>query len=396
MTTYNSVIKKLSQYVFRRGINYNLDNIENQLTLLNNPHKNLKNVIHIAGTNGKGSTLTYIANALIEAGYKVGTYTSPHIHSYCERICINLKPIPKTKFCNLFNHISKHINTQLTEFEILTIMAIQHFNEKKPDFIILETGLGGRLDATNLIPAILSIITKIDLDHQDILGNTIPNIAKEKAGIIKEKTPVITINQNPKALNEIQKEAEKKKAPITIIKPLKTIPKNYQSQGLFQKQNLALAKAVIKILEEKKLITTNKKTKNKLIIGLKNTIIKGRYTIIKTPNQTTIYDVAHNLAAIKKLVKSLKKDFPNQNPTFILGILKRKNAISVLSYLSKQKINIRLCDFEKGLSFPISDTPKAVINSTTIYNYEPKNIPEIPNEPLVVITGSFYFVSKWL
>jgi len=145
--TYSQTISDLQEKVFKRGVNYNLDNLLNFLDLLGNPHLELNNVIHIAGTNGKGSTMTFIASALKEAGYIIGTFSSPHIHCYTERICLDNEPIPKDIFSTIFNNIRKLSGFDLlTEFEVIMVISILYFIWQQTDFLIYETGLGGRLD----------------------------------------------------------------------------------------------------------------------------------------------------------------------------------------------------------------------------------------------------------
>lgn len=183
------------------GSNYGLSRTEKILELLGNPHKKLK-CIHVAGTNGKGSTTAMIGKILIEAGYNVGMYTSPFIEEFEERIQINEKSILKSDLCEIVTELSKAVDKVValgfdhpTEFEIITCAAFLYFYNKKVDFAIMEVGLGGRLDSTNVIIPLVSVITSISLDHINILGDNLTSIAKEKAGIIKEGIPVITYPQ---------------------------------------------------------------------------------------------------------------------------------------------------------------------------------------------------------
>ena len=190
---YNKAINTLtSQGKFY--INLGLERIEQILNLLNNPQDNLK-CIHVAGTNGKGSVCAIIATVLQNNGTKVGLYTSPHIFEYTERIKINNVEISKEDFAKYVSRVCE-IADNLTEFEILTAAAFKYFYDKKVDYVVLETGLGGRYDATNVCEDTLSIITSISLDHTDRLGNTYEQIAYEKAGIIKENSTVITATYN--------------------------------------------------------------------------------------------------------------------------------------------------------------------------------------------------------
>ncbi|MCP4051095.1 MAG: hypothetical protein GY730_10365 [bacterium] len=393
MLNYQQTINKLVKYSSTRGINYNLNNLFLVLNKIGNPQHNLTNVIHIAGTNGKGSTLTYIAAVLKEAGFKTGTFTSPHITDYTERLCINFKAISKNSFCLLFNEVMRHTtaNIRLTEFEMLTIMSILYFKKNNPDFIIYEAGLGGRLDTTNIFNPVLSIITKVDLDHQNILGRNLSSIAKEKAGIIKAGVPVITIKQNARVLKVISNTALQKDAPLTIISPLKKIPETYNLKGDFQAGNLALAKSAVKYLAN---IFPALASKDLVSSGLQKAYIKGRYSKVIKGHQTIIVDSAHNPAAVRMLIKSLKKDFPDKKVSFLVGFLRRKKVFEMLNILIRYSSSIYYCPFEPALCYPFSkltyDKKRA-----TVYEYDPRLFPELPDEKILVITGSIYFISNF-
>lgn len=218
----NRTIDLLSQKVFRRGIKYDLTNMQKALSELRHPEKGLPNPIHVAGTNGKGSTVGMLSKSLMDNGARVGSFTSPHIRSYCERICINQTPISQDRFDQYFNQVMAiDVYDELTEFEVLTLMALLVFKDSQPDYTCIEVGLGGRLDATNIISPILSIITKIGWDHADILGSTLSEIASEKAGIIKPNVPVLTPHtQNRTALKVIKTTATAQNAPLTLCNPI--------------------------------------------------------------------------------------------------------------------------------------------------------------------------------
>ncbi len=198
--------------------NFNLTRMTKLLVELGNPQKKYK-VIHLAGTKGKGSTASLIANSLVKAGYKVGFYTSPHLIDFNERIQVNGKLISKQSLVNVIESLKPHVETvkQITTFELTTAAAFLYFVEQKVDVAIVEVGLGGRLDATNLVDQLVSVITSISYDHMAVLGNTLTSIAGEKAGIIKENRPVVVSPQKSEALRAIQKIAREKNAPITLV-----------------------------------------------------------------------------------------------------------------------------------------------------------------------------------
>ncbi len=381
--SYQTCINHLKTRVINKGINYGLDSFLAFLSELNNPHLHLPPCIHIAGTNGKGSTTTYLASALAENGVSVMTYTSPHVTSYTERFCINLNPIPEETFCSLFNQvITAPLADTQTEFELLTAMAFLLTQQAKPDIIILETGLGGRLDATNVITPIASVITTIGLDHQAILGNTLLDIAAEKAGIIKPSVPVYVSEQAQDILAVFQTKADSLKAPCTIVPPLPFIPTSFNMQGLYQKQNLALAKAVLQSLP----FLDAKKTEK----GLEKASIWGRFTVLKRNQQTLIIDAAHNPLGIRELLTSLKQLYPNQTYSFLVGILKTKEAIEMLTTLLSSGNIIYYMDFEGGWTY--AELANA-IQSERFKSYSMDKSPCLPEAEPLIITGSIYFLS---
>ena len=231
------------------------------LKFLENPHKNLK-IIHIAGTNGKGSTAATIYNILISSGYKVGLYTSPHLINFNERIRVNGVTITDEEIISFMKHVEPAINEiKSTFFEITTAMAFYHFNNNDVDIAIIETGLGGRLDSTNVINPSLTVMTPISLDHRDILGNTIEKIAKEKAGIIKRGVPLITASQVNNVSKILEKRVREKESVMHICSNPESVKlssggtsfefngNNFNTSliGEHQAQNAALAIATIKL-----------------------------------------------------------------------------------------------------------------------------------------------------
>ena len=207
------------------GSNYGLERTERLLELLGNPHKKIK-FIHIAGTNGKGSTSAILGKVLIEHGYKIGFFNSPHLDEIEETIRINDNNIKEEDFISLINEIKPFVNQVVkegfnhpTEFEVLTCIMFLYLYRQKVDFGIIEVGLGGRLDSTNVLTPILSIITSISMDHMNILGNTIEEISKEKAGIIKRGIPIVTCIQRDEVIRVITEKAIKENSNLIIVNP---------------------------------------------------------------------------------------------------------------------------------------------------------------------------------
>lgn len=299
-----------------------LDHTFSLLQFLKNPQSNLK-IIHIAGTNGKGSTAALINSILIAHGYKVGLYTSPHLINFNERIRVNGVTITDEEIIYFMNRVEPAINKiRSTFFEVTTAMAFDHFNYNNVDIAIIETGLGGRLDSTNVVNPRLTVMTPISLDHSDILGNTIEKIAKEKAGIIKERVPLVTAKQANNVLKILEKKVEEKNS-VMHTSPLPESIKltvdstsfevcgnNYRISliGEHQAHNAALAITVIKLLNS----NITYETINK---GLRNVFWPGRLQLV---SDKIYYDVAHNQDGIKSVLNNLNKIFPNSK---IYGLL---------------------------------------------------------------------------
>ncbi|MFC1617293.1 bifunctional folylpolyglutamate synthase/dihydrofolate synthase, partial [Candidatus Margulisiibacteriota bacterium] len=356
-----------------------------------NPQKAFNNIIHIAGTNGKGSTLTFLASALIHAGYKIGTFTSPHLIDYTERICVNFKPITKADFMKIYQQIAKLSGFDtLTEFEVLVVISIIYYSKTKLDFLIYETGLGGRLDATNIFKPILTIITKIDLEHQAILGESIEEIAKEKAGIIKPLVPCLAIKQKSDVLDIIQITAKKQKAPLFVVEPEKNIPANFKLNANYQKGNLALAKKALRLLLEEDSISVFAEV---LETGLAKAQIPGRFQEICFDGKKIIIDAAHNPTAIIALIKALKNK-GIQKPAFLVGILKTKNAKDMLKAVIPFASKIYYCDFEPGVSWDFKEIQNIFLNKNIVEYKLGQKLTLIKNSTIVV-TGSIYFLGEF-
>lgn len=356
----------------RFGIKLGLETVTRLLELLGNPQENL-NIIHVAGTNGKGSVCSFISNILIDAGYSVGLYTSPYLENFTERIRVDQNEIPKEEVANIVNIIDKKISIMLkegysnpTEFEIVTAMALYYYNLCNVDYVVLEVGLGGRYDATNVIKdSLVSVITSISLDHIGVLGGTISKIAYEKAGIIKNSGTVVVYKQEYEAEEVIREICRKKDAKyigvdfdsIEIVRSdINTQVFNYTSStyeyknlemkliGEHQIKNAILAINVIEYLNIHKKINVNIEN---IKTGLLDTKWPGRIEIIKEA-PLFIIDGAHNLDGAKSLAKVLEKNFSDKKETLIIGMLKDKEIDSVLEVLTPY--------FDKVIvTYPISD-----------------------------------------
>jgi len=344
----------------------NLDNTIALDNLLKNPHKDFKS-IHIAGTNGKGSVSHLIASILQTVGLKVGLYTSPHLKDFRERIRINGEKVSEEFICNFVeSHKSEFEKIQLSFFEMTFGMAIQYFSEQKVDIAIMETGMGGRLDSTNIINPILSIITNIGLDHTSFLGDTIEAIAVEKAGIIKPETPVV-IGEKQEKIKPIFVERAKsnnskisfasdiysyeseeffinKKAfmQMDIFKENKEFERNLRTSlaGFYQGKNIITTLQSIDILGQLNYRISKEDIVNGIEKVVENTGITGRWQLLST-NPLTICDTGHNVDGMKEVVKQIDS-ISFKNLHFVLGMVNDKNIDDVLQLLPK-KANYYFC-----------------------------------------------------
>ena len=292
------------------------------------PEKKFK-TIHIAGTNGKGSTSHLIASVLQESGLNVGLYTSPHLKDFTERIQINGKPARKNCINNFIKRNKNFLEQQqLSFFEMIVGMAFDYFARKKVDIAIIEVGLGGRLDSTNIITPLASVITNIGFDHTQFLGNTLTEIAIEKAGIIKQNTPIIIGEKQREIVSIFNTTAAKKNAPIYYAS--KIIKDDYPTdlKGSYQINNVKTALQTIKIIQKQGFTITEEHIKNGFLNVVKNTNLKGRWQQLKT-NPKVICDTAHNTEGLKYVLEQLTSEKYTQLH-IVLGVVNDKNLDTIL------------------------------------------------------------------
>ena len=381
---YQDCVDRLSKHVFQKGIHYGLSSIIQALEKVGNPHHHLPSVIHVSGTNGKGSVVEYCRSIGVEMGLTVGVYTSPHILSYTERMMVNHNAISEETFCLLFKTYDYLLQEGLTEFEFLTVMAFCFFASQKLDFIILETGLGGRLDATNVVNSDLSIITDISLDHQSFLGETIAEIALEKAGIIKANQCCLTsTHQHHDALSVIRAQCKERKTKLIEVSPLNQLPPDSSMQGQHQLTNAALAQTAMKQLFS----TVSEQGIRK---GIQQAMIWGRFTIFKQANQTVVIDAAHNTQGINNLLVNLERFFPNQSKTFICGFNKTKNYRDMIQPLLTEMAPFYYCEFDQ--QWAVSFQHIQEMFGPRVLEYKLGQL--FPEASLLVITGSIYFLAE--
>jgi len=325
-------IKENLDYLYnlqRLGIKVGLDQTARFLSELGNPQDKIR-LAHVAGTNGKGSTCKIISNILIEHGLRTGLYTSPHLLRFNERIKINGEDISNSSIINFIYKNKEridHIHT--TFFETTTAMAFDYFFKNSVDFGVIETGLGGRLDSTNIINPEICCITSISLDHTDILGGTINKITNEKAGIIKENTPIVTFDQGPKIMKIIRERSKTYNAQLTIVKPNKiNLISNNQLGTLFYYENIKIELPLVgshQIINCLLAIETSKTILGKLDPiktnnAIKKTVWPGRIENIM--NSGIYYDVSHNYESIVAMINNIKKLYPRKS---LAGLFCLKN-----------------------------------------------------------------------
>lgn len=426
MTTYTKALDYIYDLT-KYGIKLGLKNINYLLYLLGEPHKKLK-IIHVAGTNGKGSTCSLISSILQSSGYKVGLYTSPHLVDFTERIKINHKSISRKKVSELLERIKPSIkkvaNTSYyghpTFFEVITSMAFLYFFEEQIDFLVLEVGLGGRLDATNVCEPLISVITHIDYDHMDKLGNSLEEIAREKGGIIKPEGIVISSKQYEEAYNEIKKIANKKNSLIYstgkeinykivksdingVIFDLKGIYHNYKNLhtpllGRHQADNATTAITTIEALKIKGLNISEKAIRD----GLEKVKWVGRLEIIQN-NPTLILDGGHNPNGVKIMQQSLVEIFSYHRLILVIAIFADKDYKKMIQILAPT------ADFiiATKVKSPRATPPQIIAKEAVQYIDKNKiivteSIPQAircalsnsKKDDLICITGSLYAVGE--
>jgi len=406
------------------GIKPGLKRVEWLLNQLGNPEKKLK-LIHVAGTNGKGSTVTYLRHLLQAHDYQVGTFTSPYIELFNERISINGQPISGedlVKYVELIKPLCEQVGqTELgkpTEFEIITVIAFKYFLDKNVDYAIFEVGLGGRLDSTNVIEKpLLSIITSIGFDHTKILGETIEEITAEKSGIIKESVPVITNVTDPTAIEIIKETAKSNESQLFQINEdysFKWIQSNEKGEhftfvseqisidsinitmsGKHQIENATLALfSFIKLFE----LENKNYAIEKIKRGLKESFWIGRFEIIDN-DPTIVLDGAHNVEAVETLIDTLNRRFRSEHIYIILSVVKNKPIDGIISKLKEHFRKIIIVPFDYFQSYGYDELK----NISEKYNISlelswkrafDKLRSDLNDDDCIVITGSLYFVSE--
>jgi dihydrofolate synthase / folylpolyglutamate synthase len=410
------------------GANFGLENTRKLAALAGNPQEKLR-FIHVAGTNGKGSTCAMLESIYRAAGLRVGLFTSPHLVSFRERIQINRQLILENELVRLVEELrrtgvasvsdSKIQNDDRrdacpTLFEFVTVMALKFFAEQKCDLVIWETGLGGRLDATNIVTPLASVITNIAFDHQQWLGDTLEKIAAEKGGIIKPGVPVVTATDEPSALAVLEKIAREKNAPLTKVNPASSIQHPASLLGEHQKLNAALALATVQVLQGQIPVS-----EEKIRDGLANVNWPGRLQLIKKTNgQKILLDGAHNVAGVEALRAALQNgalvsDPASRNsilkhagsetgaPAFIVGFLGDKDwwpMCEILAPLAAKILTVPVASERTADAGEVAAAFRSANPAAEVYvcmNFSEALIAS-KDEAFIVVTGSLYLVGEAL
>lgn len=398
--TYSEAIQFL--YGLRLfGMKLGLENSRRLAELVGRPQDRLR-FIHVAGTNGKGSTCAMLEGIYRAAGLRVGLFTSPHLVSFSERIQVNRRRIPQEDVVRLVEQLkdtaafADAAGNCPTFFEAVTVMALIYFAEQKCDLVVWETGLGGRLDATNIVTPLASVITNVQYDHQEWLGNTLPEIAREKAGIIKEGIPVITGAEEAGALQVIVETAAKLHAPLLIVGLSDLSDHEISLPGEHQKKNAALAVKVARVLAGKIAVTGEA-----LREGLKTAQWAGRFQIVRRGGQTLVLDGAHNAGGAETLARTWRSQFPGQQPALVMGMMRDKDCAAICKALAPLAAKI----FLTPVGNPRTADPDLLAEDCRQANSSAQivmcgNLAEAleksASEPFVLLTGSLYLVGEAL
>ena len=410
MNIDNSLKKLFSLHTF--GIKLGLDNIKNFLNQTGIPCEKLK-TFHVAGSNGKGSTSAFLASILMEYNYKVGLYTSPHFVWFNERIKINGKEIPDQYIASFFDKYEKLIDQHnLTFFEVTTAMAFEYFINNNVDYAVIETGLGGRLDATNVIKPLASVITSISLEHTNILGTSIEEITAEKAGIIKKGVPVFIGKLPLNAVEVIEKKCSVSASELFKISEYVNEKTNsfelYTDElelddwttplrGDYQKYNAALAGLVIsKILDESDFNIIERGIKD----VVKNTGIQGRYEFYKK-HPDIIFDSAHNPEGVRNFLDEFKKDIKKYSKKVLLFGAMRDKAVEYMLLMLQEsfdEIHITSTNYERAASINELKEITGKINLNVLMETDPfefvDKFDKEDEKSVLVVLGSMYLLGE--
>ena len=415
-------MRTINKRITKESLNQNNEKLKKIYELLEKPCEN-KKIIHIAGPNGKGSTTTFLENIFFAAGYSVAKFTSPHILQFNERILVNKEMISDedvVKYCEAVMNVLEKNRLQINFFEITTFVALLYFKEKNPDFIFLETGLGGRYDATNIVKSTIAAITNVSFDHVALLGNSLYEIADRKAGIIKDGELCIYAQNLGELEEAVKRETDNS---VNVLKKYKNLQveldnRNYKTVvkitenknlektfvlplfGKFQANNFLIAYEIAKIYE-----IGDKAIQN----GVSQISLAGRFEIF-SQDPTTILDVAHNEDSVKVLTENLNELFKDDEVIFILSILGTKNIATIfekilgknykifITSLKEVTYGLSADEIKKNLEDSNISTKNIIFEDDILeaYNKVKEMVLKKDNSyKAIVVCGSFYEIAKF-
>jgi len=428
--SYNQALEWITKLMPLHGIKPGLERMEALLERLGHPHRRLK-FVHVAGTNGKGSTCAFLASALQSAGYEVGTFTSPYLEKYTNRIQVNGEDIPEASVLAIANRIKpladevEPLHGALSMFELSTAIALVYFaTEVYPDIVVWETGMGGRLDSTNVVFPLVSVITNVGLDHTDVLGETIPEIAREKAGIVKPGVPVVSTATNAEAAAVIRETAAARKSTLYEIGrefryetrdvqegrqsfdfegPFRRLPNVAISMdGLHQQANAALALMTLEVLRQYFAVIIDDED---LYAAFERTSWKGRLEMVSREPRILL-DGAHNPDGAKTLADTLRTVYSYRRIVFVLGMLRNKNHPEYLRHILPIVDTLIVTEPDFFKKMPAAELAAAAeawrddAGASLSVTAEPdwkaaldRAVREAGPEDLIVVSGSLYFLS---
>ena len=449
-TKINEILEKIfnmrtiNKRITKKSLNQNNEKLKKIYELLGKPCEN-KKIIHIAGTNGKGSTATFLENIFFAAGYSVAKFTSPHILRFNERILVNKEMISDedvVKYCEAVMNVLEENGLQINFFEIATFVALLYFKEKNPDFIFLETGLGGRYDATNIVKSTIAAITNVSFDHVALLGNSLYEIADRKAGIIKNRQLCIYAQNLTELEEAVKRETDNSVNVLEKYKGFqaeldnqnyKTIVKIVENENSKESGNIKKSENIEKINNNKNnlektfvLPLFGKFQANNFLIayeiariygisdkviqkGLDEISLAGRFEIF-SKNPATILDVAHNDDSVKVLTENLNELFKDDEVIFVLSVLGTKDIANIFKRILEKNYKIFITslkevtyglsaeEIKKNLENSNISTKNIIFEDDILqaYNQAKKMILKNDNSyKVIVVCGSFYEIAKF-
>ncbi|MBA1334438.1 MAG: FolC bifunctional protein [Firmicutes bacterium] len=403
---------------YKFGSRLGLETMNRLLELMDQPQNRYK-CIHVAGTNGKGSTSAFIASILGEAGFKTGLYTSPYLERFTERIRVDGAEISHGDLASITDYVKRRIDIMIdegfphpTEFELVTAIGFEYFNRMKADYAVVEVGLGGRLDATNTISPQLSVITSIGMDHMEILGDSLASISKEKAGIIKKGIPVVVHPQDAEALQVIKETCERLDAPLidTSLAEIANHRSGIKGQHFDLRWDGKLYKDIfIGMLGPHQVMNAVSAVAAAVRLGIDENAIRkgmeaarwpGRFEILRR-KPFVIIDGAHNLQGAKVLMESLEQLFPGKRMTLVFGILRDKDVERISEMLASKASRVLTTLPVNPRSMAPEELEKIVrkynqnVESTrSIGEAVTKSLEEAGEDDVIVFSGSLYMIGE--